>query len=128
MCALFQKHRKKVSAQLFEAIRQQDVKLARTYVEDGAEMDFVDKWGDTALHQCAVCVGCLTPVFGASHIADCVGRLNSTAIHTYMYHGTWINVQGLIDAQLRIHVTHLDICGFQVQSSGDCQRIGVQPC
>ena len=56
MCALFQEHRRKVSAQLFTAIRNQDSKLARTYIEDGAEMDFKDKWGDTALHQCAVYV------------------------------------------------------------------------
>ncbi len=56
MCALFQEHRRKVSAQLFDAIRMKDLKLAKKYIEDGAEMDFRDKWGDTALHQCAVYV------------------------------------------------------------------------
>lgn len=56
MCALFKEHQRKVSAQLFDAIRAQDMKMAKVYVEDGAEMDFKDKWGDTALHQCAVYV------------------------------------------------------------------------
>jgi len=54
MSALFQEHRNKVSALLFEAIRKQDEKLAQKYIDEGAEMDYANEWGDTALHQCAV--------------------------------------------------------------------------
>ena len=52
--ALFKEHQLKVSKLLYDAIRDQDVKRAKVYLEDGADVSYKDEWGDTHLHYCAV--------------------------------------------------------------------------
>lgn len=54
MSLLFEEHQRQALLKLIHSIRNQDVKLARKCIDDGANIKYTDEWGDTLLHQCAV--------------------------------------------------------------------------